>query len=80
MYGVSKTCEAAYTRILAKELASKGVMVNACCPGACATELSSFRGFKSAAEGADTPVWLALMPKDEFVTGGFFTERRRIGF
>lgn len=33
MYGVSKACEAAYTRVLAEELKDKKIMVNACCPG-----------------------------------------------
>ena len=30
---VSKLCEATYTRILAQQLAPKGVSVYACCPG-----------------------------------------------
>ena len=33
MYGMSKACEAAYTRVLAAELKDKGIMVNAMCPG-----------------------------------------------
>lgn len=75
MYGMSKAVEAAYTRVLAEELQEKGVMVNACCPGWCATDMTSWGGTKSAAEGADTPVWLALLPPSQFVTGGFFRER-----
>jgi NAD(P)-dependent dehydrogenase (short-subunit alcohol dehydrogenase family) len=38
MYGVSKLCEATYTRILADQLRARNVAVYACCPGcdACA--------------------------------------------
>lgn len=54
--------ETAYTRVLAEELRPQGVAANCCCPGWCATDMSSWRGPKSAADGADTPVWLALLP------------------
>lgn len=33
MYGVSKLCEATYTRVLAQQCQQKGVSVYACCPG-----------------------------------------------
>ena len=33
MYGVSKLCEATFSRCLAEQLGSKGIDVNACCPG-----------------------------------------------
>ena len=33
MYGVSKVCEAAYTRVLAGQLKERGVAAYACCPG-----------------------------------------------
>ena len=48
MYGVSKLCEATYTRILARQLQGRHIHVNACCPGYCATEMSSWRGQKTA--------------------------------
>jgi len=37
MYGTSKLCEIAYTLQLARQLRERGVMVNACCPGWCAS-------------------------------------------
>ena len=47
----------------------------------CATDMSSWRGTKTAAQGADTPVWLALLPPSkDFVTGGFWSDRRRQNF
>ncbi len=33
MYGVSKLCEATYTRVLAEQLRQRNISVNACCPG-----------------------------------------------
>ena len=36
MYGMSKLAEAAYTRVLARELEPRHIMVNAVCPGVCA--------------------------------------------
>ncbi|KAK9808498.1 hypothetical protein WJX73_001486 [Symbiochloris irregularis] len=74
MYGMSKLCEIAYTRVLAQQLASHGISVNAVCPGYVSTAMSSYKGTKHASEGADTPVWAALLlPND--VTGKFFAER-----
>ena len=33
MYGVSKLCEATYTRVLAEQLKERGIAAYACCPG-----------------------------------------------
>lgn len=52
MYGVSKLCEATYTRLLAKELQARRIDVNACCPGYVATDMSSWRGQKTAVSRA----------------------------
>lgn len=79
MYGVSKLCETAYTRVLAEQLNSKGVMVNACCPGYVNTDMTSHRGVKTLAQGADTPVFLALSPSGG-PSGKLFAERKVIPF
>ena len=46
--------------------------------------MSSFKGPRSAAEGADTPVYLALRPEGRgeaaLVTGKLFAERAEILF
>lgn len=74
MYGMSKLCEATYTRILAEQLQAKGISANACCPGYVATDMSSWRGHKHTSEGADTPAFLALLaPKD--ATGQWWSDR-----
>lgn len=73
-YGTSKAAVIALTKILAKEEPS--IMINACCPGYCATDMSSHRGTKSATEGAETPVMLATL--ESFVSGKFFSEGQEI--
>lgn len=83
MYGISKLAEVAYTFVLAKELKERGIMVNAICPGWCVTDMTSQNGNKTAAEGADTPVWVATLPpaapdSANFVTGKFFQERKEL--
>jgi len=42
--------------------------------GYCATDMSSWRGTQTAAAGADTLVWAALLPP-ETASGQFFAER-----
>ncbi|KNC51427.1 short chain dehydrogenase/reductase [Thecamonas trahens ATCC 50062] len=76
MYGMSKACEIAYSRILAREL-DGNVTVVWMCPGYCSTSMSSYRGTKSAAEGADTITWLATVdPAPASAT--FYAERTAI--
>ena len=41
--GVSKAALNALTRIMARELAGQEICVNSCCPGWCATDMSSHR-------------------------------------
>lgn len=72
-YGMSKLGQVALTKIHARELASRNVSVNCCCPGSVATGMNP-RGSRTAAEGADTPVWLAAQPAGA-VSGQFFKDR-----
>jgi carbonyl reductase 1 len=80
MYGVSKLALHLYSRLLAERLRERRVSVNVVCPGWCRTDMSSGRGTKSAAQGADTPVWLATLPPDEIQTDSFFQERKKKSF
>eukprot|EP00244_Chara_vulgaris_P014539 TRINITY_DN916_c0_g1_i1.p1 TRINITY_DN916_c0_g1~~TRINITY_DN916_c0_g1_i1.p1 ORF type:complete len:380 (-),score=43.95 TRINITY_DN916_c0_g1_i1:209-1348(-) len=83
MYSISKIAELTYTRLLAKELASRPegqkVIVTVCCPGYCATDMSSWKGPKPADVGADTPVWLALTPPSD-AHGQFYSDRRKTSY
>lgn len=82
MYGVSKLCQIAWTRVLNDDLKRGGrdIVATACCPGSVATAMSSYRGSKTPAEGADTPVWLATEAAGGEVGGRFFGERTEILF
>ncbi len=73
-YGMSKLGVIALTKILARDTPS--MMVNACCPGYCDTDMTSHRGTKTAEQGARTPAMLALMP--DKVSGMFFQEEKPI--
>jgi len=59
-YGMSKLGVIAYTRVLARE--RPDLVVNAVCPGWCATDMSSHSGPRSAEKGAETPLMLAIDP------------------
>ena len=74
-YRLTKVAINALTRLLADELKGSGVLVNACHPGWVRTEMGGAGASKSPEEGADTPIWLALLP-DGGPTGGFFRDRQ----
>lgn len=78
-YGVSKAALNMFTFQLANELEGSGVLVNACCPGWVRTDMGGPNADKSIEEGADTPIWLALLP-DNGPSGGFFSDRQPAGW
>lgn len=75
-YGMSKLGVIAFTKILARMYSNK-LIVNAVCPGWCSTSMSSFAGPRSAAKGAETPVWLASSD-DITSSGGFYQDLKEI--
>ncbi|HMO09779.1 MAG TPA: SDR family NAD(P)-dependent oxidoreductase [Paracoccaceae bacterium] len=75
-YGVAKAALNALTRVLARDV-PPFVKVNAACPGWVATRMGGPGAPLGPDEGADTPLWLALLAEDG-PTGGFFRNRRPI--
>jgi NAD(P)-dependent dehydrogenase (short-subunit alcohol dehydrogenase family) len=75
-YSVSKAALNALTRILAAELRSAGVLVNAICPGWTATDMGGHAG-RPVSEGAASVVWGVTLP-DDGPTGGFFRDGRSL--
>ena len=78
-YRVSKLAMNAYTRILARALATgpRKILVNAACPGWVRTAMGGLHAERSAEEAAKTPLWLALLPEGG-PSGGFFRDEARI--
>ena len=72
-YSVAKAALNALTRVLVRDL-PPGVKINTCDPGWVATRMGGPTAPVTVAEGADTPIWLALLPEDG-PTGGFFRKR-----
>ena len=63
-YPSSKSALNMITAMYAKELRDTPVKVNAANPGYTATDFNDYRGFRSAAEGAEPSVYLATLPDD----------------
>ncbi|MGW5412428.1 SDR family oxidoreductase [Actinomadura geliboluensis] len=69
-YAPSKTFLNAVTVQYAKELRGTGILINAACPGYCATDLNGFRGVRTPEQGAAPAIRLAQLP-DDGPTGAF---------
>lgn len=54
------------------------IIVNACCPGLVATNMSSYKG-KPVDEGAITPLYLAFLPENaKGPKGELWAEKQRV--
>ncbi|KAM7276995.1 hypothetical protein ACFE04_018861 [Oxalis oulophora] len=82
-YSISKLAVNAFTRLTAKQLSERPdgekIYINCYCPGWVKTAMTGYSGGISAEDGADTCVWLALIP-DLAISGKFFAERRQVNF
>ncbi|MFQ5694342.1 MAG: SDR family oxidoreductase [Nitrospinota bacterium] len=74
-YRLSKAALNALTLILADELRGTKILVNSMTPGWVRTDMGGRSAPRSVEEGADTAVWLALLP-DGGPTGKFFEDRK----
>lgn len=78
-YRVSKTALNAVTTILAAELKGTNILVNAMCPGWVKTDMGGMNAPRTPEQGAETMVWLAMLP-DGSPTGGFFRDKQPIAW
>ncbi|WP_018504304.1 SDR family NAD(P)-dependent oxidoreductase [Parafrankia discariae] len=72
-YAPSKTFLNAITVQYARELRDSNILINAGCPGFCATDLNNFRGVRTPEQGAAIAIRLAALP-DDGPTGEFFED------
>ena len=76
-YRSSKAALNAFTRTLAAEVAGTGILVNSMSPGWVRTSMGGENAPRSVEEGADTAVWLSLLPSNG-PSGQFFRDRQPI--
>jgi NAD(P)-dependent dehydrogenase (short-subunit alcohol dehydrogenase family) len=74
-YRLSKAALDALTILLASELRAENILVNAACPGGVRTRMGGTGAPRSVEQGADTAVWLAMLP-DGGPSGRFFQDRK----
>ncbi|XP_078512069.1 carbonyl reductase [NADPH] 1-like [Lissotriton helveticus] len=84
-YGVSKMGVTVLSMIQArkltntftKERGADGILLNSCCPGWVKTDMAGDKAPKTPDQGAETPVYLALLPNDaEGPHGQFVIEKK----
>ncbi|KAL3880692.1 hypothetical protein ACJMK2_032912 [Sinanodonta woodiana] len=81
-YGVSKIGVRLMSYIqgrdMTKETKKADILVNACCPGFVNTDMNDHKGTKTIDEGAETPLYLALLPSDVKSPKGEFIEEKNV--
>jgi len=80
-YGMSKVGVTVMSIIQQRELDEQGkedVVVNACCPGYVATDMSSHKGPLTIDQGAATPVYCALLPPNISSPRGKFLREEKV--
>jgi NAD(P)-dependent dehydrogenase (short-subunit alcohol dehydrogenase family) len=76
-YRVSKTALNALTRMVSVAVKGDDILVNSACPGWVRTDMGGVNASRSVDQGAETAVWLAMLPHGG-PTGGFFRDKKPI--
>lgn len=76
-YSISKTALNALTRQQAAHHQKDGIVFNCMSPGWCRTDMGGPSAPKTAAEGAETALWLALEAPGN-LTGRFFADKQEV--
>jgi NAD(P)-dependent dehydrogenase (short-subunit alcohol dehydrogenase family) len=76
-YGESKAALNALTRLFARELEPKGILVNAISPGWCRTDMGGAGAPRSVQQGAASVLWGVRLPPGG-PTGGVFQDGKAI--
>ena len=76
-YRTSKTAINVLTRVFSSEVNGFNILINSVCPGWVKTDMGGPNANRTIQQGADTAVWLALLP-DNGPTGKFFRNREVI--
>jgi len=76
-YGISKVGVTALTKVLARE-EKRNILINCCCPGWCQTDMSSNSGTRTAEQGANSAVYLSLLPSDSKINGKFYRDDKEL--
>ncbi|KAK2177136.1 hypothetical protein NP493_616g00025 [Ridgeia piscesae] len=81
-YGVSKIGVTVMTPIQQAELDAdetrSDLVVNCCCPGYVDTDMTSHKGLKTIDEGAETPLYLALLPPNSTQPRGEYVSEKKV--
>ncbi|MFE3767808.1 SDR family oxidoreductase [Streptomyces sp. NPDC059104] len=72
-YAPSKAFLNAVTVQYARQFADTSILINAACPGLCATDFTGFFGNRTPEQGAATAIRLATLP-DDGPSGAFFDD------
>jgi NAD(P)-dependent dehydrogenase (short-subunit alcohol dehydrogenase family) len=78
-YRASKAALNVLTLMFAAATRGSGILVNSMCPGWVRTDMGGPNAARSVENGAQTAVWLAMLP-DDGPTGGFFRDRMPIAW
>jgi NAD(P)-dependent dehydrogenase (short-subunit alcohol dehydrogenase family) len=76
-YRASKAALNALTRMVAAAVSGEDILVNSMCPGWVRTELGGPNAARHVDKGAETAVWLAMLPHGS-PSGGFFRDKTAI--